>query len=273
MTKPMSTLPLWIALAAASPGTLSAAAASATSPSSSTVSQDGSKELSALVREQARLERKVRELRAKVAAIAPRYEAEGRPGAAKLLRRAMEVLDERSEEAKGRTLEELANTSEEELSAGRLLAALEAQERVVSRVVRFLQILEDREGEIDPEKNLAELRELQSALESVRGEQEQVREETQALETESMSPAQRAVQETIQQALQRQRELLAENERRAAEAGNRGAEQLLDELAALAEEQRERAESAARASAADRAAMEAMRPDVSSARRGEARAP
>ena len=76
MTKPMSTLPLWIALAAASPGALSAAATSATVPPGPIVSQDGSKELSALVREQARLERKVRELRAKVAAIAPRYEAE-----------------------------------------------------------------------------------------------------------------------------------------------------------------------------------------------------
>ena len=268
MTKTMSTLPLWIALAAASPGTLSAAAVSATSPSSPAVSQDGSKELSALVREQARLERKVRELRAKVAAIAPRYEAEGRPGAAKLLRRAMEVLDERSEEAKGRTLEELANTSEEELSAGRLLAALEAQERVVSRVVRFLEILEDREGDIDPEKNLAELRELQSALESVRGQQEQVREETQALENESMSPAQRAVQETIQQALQRQRELLAENERRAAEAGNRGAEQLLDEPRRRGGAAGTRRVGGAR-DAADRAAMEAMRLDEQRTRRGE----
>ncbi|MEM9381770.1 MAG: hypothetical protein AAGB93_17580, partial [Planctomycetota bacterium] len=233
---------------------------------------DRSRELKALSSEQQSLERQIKRLREKIVQLAPRYEAESRPAAAELLRRALEYLDERPEDTEGRTIDELMATSTEALDTGRVLAALERQERIITRVAALLDILTERDRQESIEADLEEIREIRAALDSLADEERSIREETEQLRKESTTAEQREVQERVERALQEQRELLARNEDQARSSGLLDAERLLGELQELQAEQRARAEEFRAQNAGDRAALEAMRPALAGARANESRA-
>ena len=219
----------------------------------SATAQDGGSDLwgTARANEQELIKRQILQLRLRITKLIPRFEEDGRPEAAKILRNAVALLDERPEDKEGRTLEELLGTANSDLKAGRYLAATERGEWALQRVTKILDVLQRRDSEENLEENLTELREVKAALENLKSEEEQLREETEQLVQESTTAEQREIQSRIQDALQAQREELRKNEQSAQDSGLFDAEQLLDELRALGEDQQQRAEALDQANAVD----------------------
>jgi hypothetical protein len=247
-------------------------AVGATGPALAAPQDDRSRDRRALADEQLSLQRQIKRLREKIVKLAPRYEAEQRPGAAALLRQALEFLDERPTDADGRTIEELMNNSSEDLEGNRVLAALERQERIIGRVARLLDILTERDRQESIEEDLQQIREIRAELNAIASEEQDIREDTEALREDATTPEQREVLDRIDGAIEEQQRLLRANEERSRASGLLDAERLLSELKALEAEQRARAADLRAANAGDRALLESMRPSLAAARSDEARA-
>ncbi len=163
---------------------------------------DRSRDRRALADEQLSLQRQIKRLREKIVKLAPRYEAEQRPGAAALLRQALEFLDERPTDADGRTIEELMNNSSEDLEGNRVLAALERQERIIGRVARLLDILTERDRQESIEEDLQQIREIRAELNAIASEEQEIRKDTEALRQDATTPEQREVLDRIDGAIE-----------------------------------------------------------------------
>ncbi|MEL6903955.1 MAG: hypothetical protein AAFP22_01030, partial [Planctomycetota bacterium] len=207
------------------------------------LAQDGGSDAEgvSLGQEAKRIERNIAALRESISAMIPRYVEDNRPEAARLLERGLEFLDTRDDGVGLVTLEELATRTREDVTDGRILAAFERQTQLVERVATLVQILEDRENVVEnAEASLEEVRELIAKLDALSDEEQQIREETEALERDSVTEEARALSEGIEDALNEQRELLRRGEERAQESGRLRAEQLLEGLNQLAAEAGER---------------------------------
>ena len=154
-----------------------------------------SREQASLAEEQAHLRRQLRRLKDTMGILADRLEREGRTEAAELLRQGLEHLDLRNDQTAARTLEELMDSSNEDLRAGRTNNALENQERIVQSLERLLNILMDRRGLENLDEEIDELRELRVALSELADEEAQIREETEQLREDSSNEAQQDLEQ------------------------------------------------------------------------------
>lgn len=188
-----------------------------------------SREQAALSEEQELLLRKLGRLRTSMERLAERFDSEGRTHAATLLRRALEHLDQRGESAVG-TLEELMVNARGELTGGQSVEAIRRQEEVIGRLERLLSILMDRPDLDQLDDELEALRKMKKELQSLADAEAELQRETEALRQESMTDAQRELSESLARALEKQRELLGENERQARESGDLQLEGLVAEL-------------------------------------------
>ena len=233
---------------------------------------DASRQEASLAEEQALQRRQLRRLRDTMSTLAGRLEAEGRVHAAELLRQGLEYLDSRSDEAQGRTLEELMNAAGEEIKSGRRNNALATQEQIIQNLSRLLDILMDRQSLDTIEQDLEKLREIRAALTQLADQERSLGENTNSLREESKNAAQKSLEQGILEALDKQRELLAKNESKARESGLFDLEELASQLDALLEEQRVSSEMFARWSPEESARLEEARRPLEEARAAATRA-
>jgi hypothetical protein len=235
-------------------------------------SDDASRQEAALAEEQALQRRQLRRLKDTMTTLAGRLEAEGRVHAAELLRNGLQHLAQREGDAAGRTVDELMDAAKEDIRSGRTNNALTSQEQIVENLQRLLDILMDRRSLENLEADLAELREIRAALGKLAEDEAKLRRDTEQLREDSATPEQRALEQAIEDAIDKQRELLERNERDARESGVFDLEQLKARLEALAEEQQVSSAVFERWSPADAQALEAAREALDRARAAEARA-
>ena len=198
--------------------------------------EEQSREQAALAEEQQHLSRQLNRLIESMETLARRFESEGRKHAADLLRKGLEHLTARDEEASARTITELMEHSREDIETGLSHTALERQEIILNGLDRLLVILMDRDTE-DLDKALAELKDVKQALEDLADDEQELRKQTAKLREDSADEQQKALEAGIAEAIERQRELLAQNEREARESGLFDLEALRAELDALTEKQ------------------------------------
>ncbi|MBL8860507.1 MAG: hypothetical protein JNK02_00710, partial [Planctomycetes bacterium] len=184
----------------------------ATAPT--TAAQDSRAETQ-LAEDQALLKRQLQRLRQTMEVLAQRFESEGRTHAATLLRDGLKELDARSEELGAKTLDELMAAAQENLSAGRAVQSIEAQEAAVKSLERLYSILTDRRGLEDLQKSLAGLQQIRQELSELARDEARLRAETAALKERAQTAEQRALRQGIERARAAQRAL---QERTEAEA-------------------------------------------------------
>ncbi len=237
-------------------------------------SQDGgiSREQAALAEEQALIRRQLRRLRETMSALAGRLESEGRVHAAGLLRDALKDLDQRSEESNGRTLEELIDSSRDDLSGGRTMSALERQRAVEARLMRLLEILLDRRSLDTLEEELARLKEIKEALRELSGQEAGLQEKTAALIQASKTREHLSLETALERINQEQRDLLHRSEELAHSSGTFDLEQLRTRLAEMLSDQELAVGALSTWSPADAQRLEALRPALEAARSAEEQA-
>jgi hypothetical protein len=245
-------------------------AAASTSPSV----DDGapSREQAALSEEQALLRRQLLQLTTSMESIAQRFESEGRVHAARLLRDGLRHISERPRTTGLRTLEEVMQAAQQDLSRGQAVRALEDQQAVLTELERLLGILLDRPDVEDLERRLAELGELRRDLGDMAGLERQLRRDTQALREDARNPAQTNLEQALGQAAAEQRRLLSESE---ASGRRSGALELEALERALSQLERDQARDLALLGAwdpGDRTTLEAAAQPLAGARRSEAEA-
>src|SRR5258706_15893145 len=108
--------------------------------------QGDSRTQASLAEDQALLLRQMKRLRSTMELLAQRFEAEGRKHAAELLRQGLKHLDERRPEFGDKTLEELMGSSQQNISSGMSVQALETQQKVIEGLEKLYRILTDRMG-------------------------------------------------------------------------------------------------------------------------------
>lgn len=231
-----------------------------------------SKEQAALIEEQELLARKLARLLASMEKLAERFEAEGRIHATKLLRDALEHARRRGEDGQTATLEELMSTAREELTAEQSMQSIETQTRVIADLERLLAILMDRPDIEELEGSLEELRRFQAKLSGLIDDEGRLQEQTEGLREQVATEAQRALEDRIEAALAKQRELLQRNETGARESGALDLEKLERDLAELVEDQHTDARVLESWDPAALPSLEALSPTLMGARRALAEA-
>ncbi|MDA1267124.1 MAG: hypothetical protein O2816_18750, partial [Planctomycetota bacterium] len=208
----------------------------ALTPLALTQDDDTSRQEASLADDQAFQRRQLRRLKDTMTSLAGKLDAEGRVHAAKLLRDGLEHLKERPEKS-GKTVDELMDAAREDIREGRTNTALDHQEQIIENLARLLEILMDRQSLENIEQDLEELREIKAALGDLADEEQKLREETEQLREDSANPAQKALQQAIEQAISQQRELLEQNESGARQSGLMDLEQLKARLDQMIQEQ------------------------------------
>jgi hypothetical protein len=243
-------------------------------PPSPSIDDDAltSRELAGIAEEQALLVRQLQRLRQTMEVLVLRLEAEGRPRAVELLNEGIRLLEERSVGARALTLEESMDDSRERIEKGQVVQSLGSQIEVIAGLERLLAILMERGNLDNIEENLDRVRELQKAIDALSGRERELRAQTNELRKSSANEQQKELQEGLAHALEKQRELLADNERSGRESGALELEQVEQALRQLRSDVD-----------ADAALLEAWQPEergqlaqageaVENARRAEARA-
>ena len=119
--------------------------------------QDNKRELTGIADEQELLRRQLQRLRRTMEGLIPRLEKEGRAHALQLLREGLRYLDDRPEDARSQTLEEMMDGAKAGIESGQAVLSLEQQERIVVGLERLLAILMNRESLDSLEDALEEL--------------------------------------------------------------------------------------------------------------------
>ena len=199
--------------------------------------QTPSREQAALSEEQALLRRQLLQLTTSMESIAVRFESEGRVHAARLLREGLQHVAQRSEGTRLRTLEEVMQAAQDDLSRGQAVRALEDQQAVLAELERLLGILLDRPDVDDIEQRLQELGELRRQLGDMAELERGLRQEAQALREAARTPEQRALEAQMRAAAAAQRQLLQETETAGRQSGALELEALERALSELARDQ------------------------------------
>lgn len=233
-----------------------------------------SRELAGIAEEQALLRRQLERLRNTMTVLLERIEAEGRTHTAELLRGGLELLEERSapEGAAPATVEETMELSRDSIEHGQLVQSLERQEETIAQLERLLSVLMDRKNLEALEESIDELKALREGLEDLAGRESQLREDTRALQEDSASEGQRALQQQIDALLQAQRAQLQRNEALGRETGTMELELLERELQRLVEDQSTDAEVLAAWDPGEEAELAQVAQALQEARTAEARA-
>ncbi|HIG10566.1 MAG TPA: hypothetical protein EYG30_03040 [Planctomycetes bacterium] len=196
-----------------------------------------SREQASLVEEQELLTRKLARLRDSMEHLVRRFDAEGRVHAARLLRDGLTHLSAGTDLSET-NVEHMMSSSYEKLRAGQSMQAIVTQEEVIADLERLLAILMDRPDLDQLEESLAELKQLGAELCDLSAAEGELKRDTEALHEESKNESQRHLEASLDAALQKQRQLLAENEAQARQSGALDLEQLEAALVQLLEDQR-----------------------------------
>jgi len=244
------------------------------SPAARVQSDDAltSRELAGISDEQALLSRQLGRLRQTMEVLALRLEAEGRTQAVKLLREGLELLNDRPESAQALTLEESMEDARERMQNGQIVQSIERQARVIEGLEGLLSILMERGNLDNIEEEIDRIRAMKAAIESVSSRQADNQERTEELREDSTNEAQRQLEASIEQAMQKQRELLEATEQAGRETGALELEQLEEAIRALrADLEKDQAVTEAWRPS-DEAQLNAVAGTLDRARRAEARA-
>jgi hypothetical protein len=232
---------------------------------------EGSREQATLLDEQARLARKLVRLQEQMNALADRFQAEGRVHAAKLLRDGVEELAVRDEKSESMTLPEIMEASRGDIQDGRAVTAVDRQQAAIARLERLLDILLDRQAIEDLEKSLQELSAIKEALGQLADREHALRDDTEALRTDSANDAQRSLEKQLAELRARQRELLEKNEAAGRESGELELEAIQKELDELIAQERADASVLGSWRPAERTELEELRHALESSRDALAR--
>lgn len=193
--------------------------ASAAPALSAAPQDDLTREQAALAEEQLLLHRQLLRLRETMGTLARRLETEGRVHAAELLRAGIAHLDTRAGDKEAYTLEEWMERTREDIRAGRTHTALENQERILVNLASLLDILMDRQGLENLEKELEKLKQVRAALRQLADQEAELRKDTEQLRADSANDAQRELEQELSMALTEQRSILAASEEQARASG------------------------------------------------------
>jgi len=184
-----------------------------------TPQDDLTREQAALAEEQLLLHRQLLRLRETMVTLAQRLEVEGRVHAAELLRAGIAHLDTRAGDTEARTLEEWMDRTREDIRAGRTNTALENQERILVNLANLLDILMDRQGLENLDKELERLKQVRAGLDQLANEEADLRKDTEQLREDSSNAAQEQLGEELSEALAEQRSILAASEEQSRSSG------------------------------------------------------
>ena len=194
---------------------------------------------SAIIEEQALLERQLERLKSTMEVLLQRIEAEGRTRTAELLREGLALLQQRTQDAGGElTPEERMQEARAALESGKPVQSLETQRVLIEDLERLVAILLDRKNLEGLEKRIENLKKLQQELAALADQEAALQQSTGELRAEAGGEAQRNLERRLAALEERERALLAKSERLGREAGTLELEQLEKELAALLEAQR-----------------------------------
>ena len=237
---------------------------------------DTSKEKTGIAEEQDLLFRQLQRLHGTMENLHKRLVAEGRTHTAELLEKGLEELEARltegdEQDGEGGTLQERMERTRAAIHEGMLVYSIDQQNKIIARLERLLDILQDRENLDALEERIEELRELQEALGGLADRESKLREETEKLREEASNEEQRNLEAELSEMIARERELLAQNESLGRESGTMELENLERELAALIAAQRTDRQVLAAWNPDDAATIAAAEAALEEARRAEAR--
>ena len=183
-----------------------------------------------IVEEQDLLRRQLQRLRRTMEGLIPRLEKEGRPRALELLKDGLKLLEERGEDTKHLTIEELMDSARQGVQSGQAVQSLESQEAVIHSLERLVAILLDRESMENLQTSLEELKAIRAEIEGLKTREQKLQQDTSKLRDDSKSETQKALEDRLRELASEQRKLLEQNEQMSRASGSAALEQIEREL-------------------------------------------